>query len=177
MSWTLGLTPPIVTLITNFTDQLFKDGLVDKILHLLDNITVEGELKKLAEGKGVGGAQHRQEIVDFVKEQRAGLADCLLYWACQNPFPKEETMKILHYLQKIRLDTPSNVEGGGGGATLPRQQMARVYKHMDTVSLSLYHTFLACLNIGDNTAGGCGLWVWLLWLSTTYIFHLRKCSG
>ena len=136
VSWTLGLSPATLNLVTNFTNQLFEDGLVDKILALLTSINVDEELTRLGKGKGVGGPQHRQEIIDFVTEQRTGLAECLLYWACQNPFPEKETLKVLQYLQKVKVEETS------GGFT-----------HLDSTSLSLFHTLLACFNIGDHTAG------------------------
>lgn len=103
VAWTIGLSPAIVTLVTTFTDQLFEEGLVGKILALLDSITVEGELSILARGKGIGRARHRQEIVELVTEQRAVLADCLLFWACQNPFPRKETLKVLQCLKKVQV--------------------------------------------------------------------------
>ena len=150
MSWTLGLSSATVSLVTTFTNQLFEDGLVDKILSLLDSINVEAELKKLGEVRGIGSAQHRQDIIDFVTEQRTLLADCLLYWASQNPFPREQTIKILRYLQKVQVETP--LSGGIVVSTLPNTQ-PNVYKCMDAVSLLLFHTLLACFNIGDNTTG------------------------
>lgn len=149
MAWTAGLSPAIVGLVMTFTNQLFEDGLVPRILTLLDNITVEGELNILAKGKGIGGPQHRQEIIDLVTEQRTGLADCLLYWACQNPFPQKETMRVLQHLQKVHVDTPSS-----GSPALPGQQVVREYGRMEPISLSLLLTLLACFNIGDSAATG-----------------------
>lgn len=152
VAWTAGLPPSVVTLVTKFTDQLFEENLVGKILSLLDSVTVDGELNILAQGMGVGGPQHRQEIVDLVTEQRNGLADCLLYWACQNPFPKAETLKIVHYLQKVRVETPSS-SGGGHAHPLGTQGMAMEYQRMEPIHLSLFLTLLACFNLGDTTAG------------------------
>ena len=150
VAWTAGLSTSIVNLITAFTDQLFEEGLVGKILSLLDSITVEGELNILAKGKGVGGPQHRQEIVDLVTEQRSLLADCLLYWACQNPFPKAETLKVLRYLQKVQVGTPSS---SGGHAHPPGQEVVPEYQHMEPTHLSLFLTLLACFNLGDPSPG------------------------
>lgn len=158
VAWTAGLSPTVVTLVTGFTEQLFEDGLVGKLLHLLDTITVEGELSTLAKARGVGGAQHRQQIVDLVTEQRSGLADCLLYWACQKPFPKAETLKVLGCLQKVRVDTPSSGSAGSGvGATpIPGQHgTGKEYACMRPTSLSLLLTLLACFNVGEDMPGIC----------------------
>ena len=149
VAWTAGLSPAIVTLVMTFTDQLFEEGLVSKILSLLGSVTVEGELSILAKGKGIGGPQHRQEVVDLVNEQRSGLADCLLYWACQNPFPKAETLKVVGYLQKVQVVTPMT----SSHAPTPGQSVVTEYQCMEQTDLSLFLTLLACFNLGDPLPG------------------------
>ena len=42
-----GLSSVVVTLVTSFTDQLFAEGLVNKILALLDNINIDREMERL----------------------------------------------------------------------------------------------------------------------------------
>ena len=155
VAWTIGLSPAVVGLVTTFTNQLFEEGLVGKLLDLLSSITVEGELAALAKGKGIGGPQHRQEIVELVTEQRTVLADCLLFWVCQTPLPRQETLKVLRCLQKVHVDTPSCPSLP---ASLPGQAVSREYAVMDHVSLALFLTLLACFNIGDDTAGMGGVW-------------------
>ena len=54
MSWTFGLNSNVVSLIMTFTNQLFEDGLVGKILQLLTQIDVDRELEKLAEKRAIG---------------------------------------------------------------------------------------------------------------------------
>ena len=158
MSWTLGLSSATVGLITSFTDQLFADGLVDKVLNLLDKIDVEKEIDNLSKGRAVGGLRHRQQLVELIQEQRTCLADCLFYWACQNPLPKEATLKLLRYLKKVKLS-----DDGGSSSTVPSifgpppssssSFSSSPPKPLDPVVLSLFHTLLACFNIGDVLSG------------------------
>lgn len=164
VAWTLGLNPALVNLVTDFTDQLFADGLVEKILKLLDSISVEKELEELSKGRAIGRDKHRQQIIDFIEEQRSLLAECLLFWACQNPFPKDETMRIFKYLQKLEVGTPKVASAKSTGmqkstSVFGSQQeqgaQESIYKPMDTISLTLFHTLLACFNIGELTAGMC----------------------
>ena len=54
MSWTFGLNSNVISLIMTFTNQLFEDGLVGKILQLLTQIDVDRELEKLAEKRAIG---------------------------------------------------------------------------------------------------------------------------
>ena len=116
VAWTLGLNTQTTALITSFTDQLFEDGLVGKILSLLDQITVEGELEKLTRGVAVGDAKHRRQLVALIEEQRGCLADSLLYWATQNPFPKQDTLKVMDYLKSVK---PKDCGTGDGPKSPP----------------------------------------------------------
>lgn len=143
-----------MSLVTSFTDQLFTDGLVDKILSLLDKIDVQQELESLSKGRAVGGPSHRQQLAELIQEQRTCLADCLFYWACQNPFPKEATLKIFHHLKKLKLtDEDSSSTAPSSLAAPPPSSSPGVPKPLDPVALSLFQTLLACFNIGDITSG------------------------
>ena len=150
VAWTAGLSPAIVNLVMSYTDELFSNGLVVRILSLLNSITVERELSILERGRGIGGPQHKQQVIDLVTEQRNALADCLLYWACQNPLPRAETLKILTYLRKVQVDTPSRA---AHATTLPSQQVSREYGRLTPTSLSLLLTLLVCFDVGENTTG------------------------
>ena len=89
----------------NFTNELFENGLVEKILKLLDGLSVEGELEKLHKGRAVGDDRHGAQLVDLIEEERSLLAECLFYWACQNPFPSEQTIVQLPLMCSITLGT------------------------------------------------------------------------
>ena len=128
VSWSYELDGNVSTLIMNFTNELFEDGLVEKILKLLKDVTVEGELAKLHKGRAVGGERHKAQLVDLIEEQRSLLAECLFYWACQNPFPSEQTIVLLHHLK----NSPAQTDG-----------------MLDNVTLTLFMTILYCFNIGE----------------------------
>ena len=161
VSWSLGLKQATVNLVTAFTDELFADGLVKKILDLINTICVKDELEKLAKGRAIGGAKHRQQIIDYINEQRACLADCLLHWACQNPFPKDETLLLYGHLQRMKVE-PMQEEGrvksvSGVGTKIGSKAGvmggAKEEVYLDAVGVALFNALLACFNIGDSTAG------------------------
>ena len=161
VSWSLGLTQATVNFVTSFTDELFADGLVKKILDLINSISVKEELEKLAKGRAIGDAKHRQQIIDYINEQRSCLADCLLHWACQNPFPKDETLLLYCHLQKMKVE-PVPEEGGAKSAGGVGSKVvgkagavggAKEELRLDAVGVALFSTLLACFNIGDATAG------------------------
>ena len=114
----------------NFTNELFENGLVEKILKLLKNFTVEGELEKLHKGRAVGSERHKTQLVDLIEEQRSLLAKCLFYWTCQNPFPADQTIVVLRHLKNL----PPPTDGV-----------------LDNVTLTIFMTILYCFNIGEPT--------------------------
>ena len=102
VSWTLELSPTVSTLVMTFTDQLFEENLANKILGLLNSISVDKELEKLDRGRAIGKPWHRQQLVNMIEEQRLCLAECLFYWACQNPLPKDVVMTIIQHMKGIK---------------------------------------------------------------------------
>lgn len=148
----LGLTPATIQLITSYTNQLLKDGILTRILNLLDQITVSGELASLSKGRAVGHSHHKRQLVELIEEQRSCLADCLFLWAVQTPFGKDETIQILTHVKKMKLngEESGSDDGDSGGQsstpTLPAVDKVTV----DMVTVSLCMTVMACFNIGEG---------------------------
>ena len=63
-----------------------------------------------------------------------GLSDCLLYWGCQNPLPKDSLLKILLELKKV----PS---------------LGEFHSPLDPPHLCLFLTFLVSLRVGEADSG------------------------
>ena len=63
-----------------------------------------------------------------------GLSDCLLYWGCQNPLPKDSLLKILLELKKV----PS---------------LGESHSPLDPPHLCLFLTFLVSLRVGEADSG------------------------
>ena len=157
---TAGLTPATSQLITSYTDQLLKDGLLTRILNLLDQISVSGELDRLAKGRAIGDARHRRQLMEMIEDQRSSLADCLFLWAVQTPFGKDETIQIITHLRKMKLpgeEASSQTNGGGQSsssvaAPRPLQSISTVGKvTVDMVTVSLCLMVMACFNIGEDS--------------------------
>jgi nuclear pore complex protein Nup205 len=129
ISWTLGLTPNVVELVTSYTDSLFKDGLFGKIIKLLKEIDVEKELENLSKGRAIKDSKHRQQIVDLINETKQGLCECLFYWSCQCPLPKKELEEIITELKKVPVINED--------------------QRLDSISVSLLFALLASFRISD----------------------------
>lgn len=148
-----GLTPATIQLITSYTDQLLKDGVLSRILNLLEQINVAGELAGLGKGRAVGHAHHKRQLVELIEEQRSCLADCLFLWAVQTPFGKDETLQIITHVKKMKLngEKSGSTEGDSGGQSSATPALPAVDKvTVDVVTVSLCMTVMACFNIGEG---------------------------
>ncbi|XP_068134073.1 nuclear pore complex protein Nup205 isoform X2 [Hyperolius riggenbachi] len=125
-TFTLGLSPEVVTMTTRFTDDLMESGLTQKILTLVSQIDVNNEFDKLQKARGLGNERHRKEVTDRIKDCRNSLAEGLYSWACQSALSKDDTMLLIGHLEKV------NVEGDGT---------------LDIVNLYLLMALLYCLDM------------------------------
>lgn len=107
----------------------------------------------------IGDAKHKAKVVYFIEEIRNTLADCLLYWAIQNPFNESNTLKLIRYLSKISLDTPGVREAAKSSGE--NVEKSRVFANVSTVDCVLLHSLLACFNAGELTPGGWSLGVYV----------------
>ena len=124
---------------------------MDRILSLLSTITVETELEQLSKGRAVGDPKHKAKVIYFIEEIRSCLADCLLYWAVQNPFSEENTLKLIRHLANVIVETPAVVEAK---QVSPRQDVVYKFSSVGVTECVLIHTLLACFNVGEITPGG-----------------------
>ena len=98
-----------------------------------------------------GDPKHKARLVYFIEEIRTALADCLLYWAIQNPFNEGNSLKLIRYLSKVTLDTPGMREAAKVSAT-PLEKSQK-FASAESTDCILFHALLACFNIGEITPG------------------------
>ncbi|TRY95539.1 hypothetical protein DNTS_007040 [Danionella cerebrum] len=100
-TFTLDLSPELVSLTTRFTDELMAQGLTKQILNLISDISVTHEFERLQKERGLGNEKHRKEVSDLIKECRQSLAECLFAWACQSPLSKDDTLALIGHLETV----------------------------------------------------------------------------
>ncbi|XP_005405531.1 PREDICTED: nuclear pore complex protein Nup205 isoform X1 [Chinchilla lanigera] len=125
-TWTLELSPELVSMTTRFTDELMEQGLTYKVLTLVSQIDVNNEFEKLQRDRGLGSEKHRKEVSDLIKECRQSLAESLFAWACQSPLGKDDTLLLIGHLERV------TVEANGS---------------LDAVNLALLMALLYCFDI------------------------------
>ncbi|CAH2276623.1 nuclear pore complex Nup205 [Pelobates cultripes] len=126
-TFTMELSPELVSMATRFSDELMENGLTHKILDLVSQIDVNNEFEKLQKDRGLGNEKHRKEVSDMIKECRQSLAESLFVWSCQSPLSKDDTLLLIMHLEKV------TVEADGA---------------LDSVNLTLLMALLYCLDVG-----------------------------
>lgn len=102
VSWTLGASGDITELINKYTQSLLEDGLVDKILTFLRLNEWTKEVGILQKNLALGNAKHRRQVFDLYHDIRQALADCLFAYAAQSGLPKQDVLRIMDYLSKVK---------------------------------------------------------------------------
>ena len=102
VSWTLDTSEDIIELITKYTQTLLEDGLVDKILTFLRLNDWSNEVMLLQKNLALGDAKHRRQIYDLYHDIRQSLADCLFSYSAQSGLPKNDVIRLMDHLSKIK---------------------------------------------------------------------------
>ncbi|XP_055523518.1 nuclear pore complex protein Nup205 [Wyeomyia smithii] len=123
VSWCTDAAQEITQLITSYTDGLVADGILDKILDLLEELDVTKELDVLTTNRALGPPKHHRQVLDLFEEIRLLLATCLFNWAAQCGLPRETTLKLIRHLAKYK----STVSSGGIDNVTLALQMALMY--------------------------------------------------
>lgn len=119
VAWSLEINPEVIDYVTDYTDKLMEDGLINKILNLLDTMDLSKETELLQQNRAFGGPKHNRQVVDLLEETKQILADIVFCWAVQCGLPREPTIRLIQQLRKTKLEEGST--GGIDGVTLALQ--------------------------------------------------------
>ena len=138
VSWTLETSEDITDLITKYTQSLLEDGLVDKILTHLRSNDWSNEVMLLQKNLALGDAKHRRQVYDLYHDINQSLADCLFAYSAQSGLPKNDVIRLMDHLSKIK-----PTEGSGAGT-------------LDDVNMTLTMAFLYSIDAGAIYKGSDG---------------------
>lgn len=82
-----------------------QEGLIGKVLSLLDEIDEQRILEKLQGGRGVGDDTHRRQLCAMISEQRVLLAEIVYCCSCQVALNRADTLKLIDYLRRCHCVT------------------------------------------------------------------------
>lgn len=115
ISWCVDVPQDVINLITVYTDSLIADGILNRILELLNTLDLTQERATLSENRALGPPKHYRQVMDFFEEIRLQLAMTLFCHAAQNGLPRDTTLKLIQYLSKYK---PDDSRGGIDDVTL-----------------------------------------------------------
>lgn len=115
ISWCVELSSEVTRLVTNYTDSLVSDGLLNRIVDLLESLDITKEMEILSENRALGSPKHHRQVISLFEDIRLQLASTLFCWSAQCGLKKDTTIKLINYLAKYK---PNDARGGIDDVTL-----------------------------------------------------------
>lgn len=109
ISWCVEAPREVTGYITAYTDMLIENGILNKILELLEQLDISQELALLSENRALGPPKHHRQVLDCFNEIRVQLATTIYCWTAQCGLPCDTTLKLINYLAKYK-----SVDSRGG---------------------------------------------------------------
>ncbi|XP_046735126.1 nuclear pore complex protein Nup205 [Diprion similis] len=133
-TWVLDTPVTLTKQITEYTNKMQEDGLLDRILNLLEDMDPTKEQELLQQNRGLGGAKHHHMVMRLYNGARQDLADILYLWSAQSALPSHITHRLLSLLHNRQPEA----EAGTGGPD--KVTLALIMALLNSVNLSLLHT-------------------------------------
>ncbi|KAK0157412.1 hypothetical protein PV328_011157 [Microctonus aethiopoides] len=130
-SWELDTPLPLRKKITEYTNKLCEDGLLDRVLSLLEQMDPTAEENLLQQNRALGSPKHHYMVMRLYNDTRQDLADILYFWSAQSFLPAQITFRLLSLLQRRNSESYS----GDGGP--------------DKITLALIMAFLNVMNLSS----------------------------
>ncbi|KAL7301129.1 hypothetical protein TKK_0006105 [Trichogramma kaykai] len=99
-TWITDIPLQLMKQITDYTNNMQEDGLLDRVLFLLEEMDPIKERDLLQKNKALGDAKHTYLVMKLFNDTRQDLADILYMWSAQSQLPYNVMMKLLTILQK-----------------------------------------------------------------------------
>ncbi|XP_018377044.1 PREDICTED: nuclear pore complex protein Nup205 [Trachymyrmex cornetzi] len=116
-SWAVDAPVALTRHITDYTNKLQEDGLLNRVLSLLEEMDPTKEQDLLQQNRALGGAKHHQMVMKLYNDTRQDLADILYLWSAQSSLPNIILFRLLSILQTRQVESEAG-EGGPDKVTL-----------------------------------------------------------
>lgn len=132
-SWNIDAPIALLRHITEYTNKLQEDGLLDRILSLLEKMDPVKEQDLLEKNRALGGSKHRYMVMKLYNDSRQDLADILYLWSAQSSLPNPILFRLLSLLQTKQID--ETYEGG-----LDKVTLAIIMSVLNAINFSSLHS-------------------------------------
>ncbi|XP_015437723.1 PREDICTED: nuclear pore complex protein Nup205 [Dufourea novaeangliae] len=133
-SWKIDAPIALLRHITEYTNKMEEDHLLDRILSLLEEMNPVKEQKLLEKNRALGGPKHRYMVMKLYNDSRQDLADILCLWSAQSSLPNEVLFRLLSFLKTKSIES----EIGEGG--LDKVTLALIMSVLNAINFSSLHS-------------------------------------
>ncbi|XP_076756718.1 nuclear pore complex protein Nup205 [Xylocopa sonorina] len=110
-SWKIDAPIALLRHITEYTNKLQEDGLLDRILSLLEQLDPVKEQELLEKNRALGGPKHRYMVMKLYNDSRQDLADILYLWSAQSSLPNTILFRLISLLETRKIESEATEEG------------------------------------------------------------------
>ncbi|XP_017786279.1 PREDICTED: nuclear pore complex protein Nup205 [Nicrophorus vespilloides] len=133
ISWCINMPKQTQVFIDNMMDQLFENGLFNKIFDLLNKLDLTKEIDMLQSNLALGGPKHRKQITDTYTSIRVILADCIFLWSRQTGLNKQTTVTLINHLKNVKLEEEAS-------GKLDKVNLYLIMALLNAIDLSILHS-------------------------------------
>ncbi|XP_031849346.1 nuclear pore complex protein Nup205 isoform X2 [Nomia melanderi] len=133
-SWKIDAPTVLLRHITEYTNKLEEDNLLDRILSLLEQMNPVKEQELLEKNRALGGPKHRYMVMKLYNDSRQDLADILYLWSAQSSLPNDILLRLLSFLQARPVESEMREEG------LDKVTLALIMSVLNAINFSSLHS-------------------------------------
>ncbi|KOX72429.1 hypothetical protein WN51_01529 [Melipona quadrifasciata] len=133
-SWNIDAPIALLRHITEYTNKLQENGLLDRILSLLEKMDPVKEQELLEKNRALGGSKHRYMVMKLYNDTRQDLADILYLWSAQSSLPNSILFRLLTLLQTKQIE-PEAYENG-----VDKVMLAIIMSVLNAINFSSLHS-------------------------------------
>ncbi|KAJ8683712.1 hypothetical protein QAD02_019504 [Eretmocerus hayati] len=133
-SWKLEIPLILTKHITEYTNKMQADGLLDRVLHLLEEMDPLKEQDLLQQNRALGGSKHHYMVMKLYNDTRQDLADILYMWSAQSTLPTSIMFRLMALLQK------RHPESEAGEGSPDKVTLALIMALLNSINLSPLHS-------------------------------------
>jgi len=108
VAWCTDVSNDITQLVTTFTDSLVAEGILRKIIEVLDSLDIAKELDILSKNRALGPPKHHRMVLDLFEEIRMNLAMALFNYSAQSGLPKDVAIQLIRKSMRLQLELQLN---------------------------------------------------------------------
>lgn len=102
VSWCTDASTDVTMIVTSYTDALVNEGILRRIIDLLDTLDISKELELLTKNRALGPPKHHRMVMDLFEEIRLSLSMTLFNYAAQSGLPRDVTMSLISEFTDIQ---------------------------------------------------------------------------